>query len=148
MCSTSSFLLRQRSENRWVQPGLLPQHGQPDGCILLVLWARASFPGAQPAGNKSSLLELGLGSPAVLKLFSRQRKGRGLYGFRAACSMLFGFSSRVFLKRPSLPLLAWALALPPKAQHGPIPCLYFHLKEKLHFPRAPQPDCAVVPPSL
>lgn len=43
MCSTSSFLLRQRSENRWVQPGLLPQHGQPDGCILLVLWARAGF---------------------------------------------------------------------------------------------------------
>lgn len=74
MCSTSSFLLRQRSENRWVQPGLLPQHGQPDGCILLVLWARASFCGAQPSRNKTCLLELGLGSPAVLHCLTGGRK--------------------------------------------------------------------------
>lgn len=78
MCSTSSFLLRQRSENGWVQPGLLPQHGQPDGCILLVPWARAGFCGAQPARNKTCLLELGLGSPAMLKLFNWGKKGRVL----------------------------------------------------------------------
>lgn len=98
MCSTSSFLLRQRSENRWVQPGLLPQHGQPDGCILLVLWARASFRGAQPPRNKICLLELGLGSPAVPQLFNWGKKGRGPYGFRATCPILFDFSSRFFGK--------------------------------------------------
>lgn len=58
----------------------------------------ASFHGAQPARNKTFLLELGLGSPAVLQLFNWGRKGRGPYGFRATCPTLFDLSSKFFSK--------------------------------------------------
>lgn len=73
--SPSSFLLRQRSEDGWLQSGLLPQHGQPDGCILLALWAGAGVPGARPGSQHTSPWELGLSSLVVPRL-SNWEKGR------------------------------------------------------------------------